>query len=134
MTQKDLKEIYMITKEIEMWQTELDRFREQNALRSRPLTGMPFANTNTITDSTAELATKIFEAECEIIGHKKALEAKRLNVMREIRKIDDSFLRQLVFYRAVDCKNWEEVSMLMGYERTTCSKAYNNFLKTLKED
>ena len=133
MTRKDLKQIYLINKEIEMWQTELDRLREQSALRSKPITGMPFANTNTITDSTAELATKILEAECEVIGYKKTLEAKRLSVMREIRKIEDSFLRQLVFYRAVDCRGWEEISDLMGYERTTCSKRYNEYVKTLEE-
>lgn len=134
MTRKDLREIYHINREIEMWEKELEDCREKAAARSKPITGMPFANTNAISDTTADIAMECFNIEVTILGFKKQLEVAKLRVIRGIAEIEDSFTRQLVKYRSLDGLSWEEIADLMGYERTTCSKKYKEFESTLREE
>lgn len=131
MTREGLKKVYLIDKEIEMLEKELDRIRQQSLMKSKKITGMPFANTNETGDPTAELATKVIEAQEEIIQYKIQLEKERLELIKYIRSIKDPLLRMIVHYRCVDCYNWQKIADILGYERTSVSKKYKEFERNL---
>lgn len=133
MTANELESIYRINREIEMWEQELSEIRAQVAAQTKKITGMPFHNTNDISDPTAEMAMKMADIEMIILGRKKELVIEKGKIIRFIFSIEDSFVRQLVKYRCVDCLRWEQIGELVGYERTTCSKRYREFLQTLEE-
>lgn len=133
MTRERLKAVYIINKEIEMWEKELDDIREESLMKSKEITGMPFSNTNKTSDPIAELATKIVDIEMIILGRKKELELERINILKYINDIEDPFIRVIVKYRCADCKKWEDIAQILGYERTTCSKKFKEFLKKLPE-
>ena len=132
MTQEELKSIYLINKELEMWDKELESLREQSLMKSKQITDMPFADTGEVGDPVAELAIEIADIELIILGKKKELMLERKKILRYITNIPDSLDRQIVKHRCVDLMRWEDIAVAMGYERTTVSKRFNAFLRRLK--
>lgn len=131
MTREKLRKVYLIDKEIEMLEKELDRIRQQSLMRSKQITGMPFANTNETGDPTQELALKILTAQEELSAQKIKLEKERLELIHYIYSIDDPMLRLIVKYRCVDCLGWQKIADMVGYERTSVSKKFNEFVRNL---
>lgn len=129
MTRDDLKQIFFINKEIKMWEKELEELREQSTMKSKQITDMPFANTNTTGDPVAELAMKITDVEMIILGRKKELELERYRILKFIDHIDDSLMRMIVKYRCVDCLSWAMVAARIGGNNTEDSvkKAFSRF-------
>lgn len=132
MTREKLRKVYLIDKEIEMLEKELDRIRQQSLMRSKQMTGMPFANTNETGDPTQELALKILTAQEELSAQKIKLEKERLELIHYIYSIEDPMLRLIVKYRCVDCLGWQKIADLVGYERTSVSKKFNEFVRNLE--
>lgn len=132
MTREKLRKVYLIDKEIEMLEKELDRIRQQSLMRSKQMTGMPFANTNETGDPTQELALKILTAQEELSAQKIKLEKERLELIHYIYSIEDPMLRLIVKYRCVDCLGWKKIADLVGYERTSVSKKFNEFVRNLE--
>lgn len=135
MTRDDLAQIYYINKEISMWERELNNLREQSLMKSKEITDMPFANTNTTGDPVAELAMKITDVEMVILGKKKELELERARVIDFIGNIEDSLMRMIVKYRCVDCLSWYNVAIRIGGNNTEDSvkKAFSRFCKAQDE-
>lgn len=133
MTQKELIQIYEINKEIRMWEEELESIREE-ILKSQKLSGMPFANTNETGDPTGQYAIKIAEIEKTITQKRLELLNARAAVIQFINTIDDSLTRMILKYRCLDCKKWENIAEILGYERTTVSKKYNDILRNLPKN
>ena len=84
MTREELSQIYYINKEIVMWEKELEHIREASLMKSKEITDMPFANTNETGDPVAELAMKMLDIEMIIVGKKKELEYKRMEILKFI--------------------------------------------------
>lgn len=133
MTQKELIQIYEINKEIRMWEEELESIREE-ILKSQKLSGMPFTNTNEMGDPTGQYAIKIAEIEKTITQKRLELLNARAAVIQFINTIDDSLTRMILKYRCLDCKKWENIAEILGYERTTVSKKYNDILRNLPKN
>lgn len=133
MTQEELKSVYSINKEIEMWERELDNLRQQSLMSTGEITGMPFANTNEVHSPAEDLAIKMVECEKLIAGRKKELQKRRLKIIHYIFGIEDPLTRMIVKYRCVDCLSWEQISDYLGFERTTCAKRFKAFMGTLPE-
>ena len=131
MTRDKLEQIFFLRKEIRMWEEELENIHEMAQAKSKQITGMPFANTNEKKDPVAEIAMKAYEVKAKILELKKTLETERLNAIQWISEIEDPLIRTLVKYRCVDNLSWDEISNRIGYERTTCSKKYNEYMKSL---
>lgn len=131
MTREELSQIYYINKEIAMWEKELEHIRESSMMKSKKITGMPFANTNDTGDPTADLSMKMLDIEMIIVGKKKELEYKRIEILKYINDIEDSMMRMIVKFRCVDCKRWEEVAMLIGGNNTedSCRMQFNRMFK-----
>ena len=132
MTREGLRKVYLIDREIEMLEKELDRIRQQSLMKSKKITGMPFANTNETGDPTQELALKIMSAQEELSVQKIKLEKERLELLHYIYSIEDPLLRLIVKYRCVDCLGWQKIADLVGYERTSVSKKFNEFARSLE--
>lgn len=132
MTREGLGKVYLIDREIEMLERELNRIRQQSLMKSKQMTGMPFANTNETGDPTQELAIKILSAQEELSAQKIKLEKERLELIHFIYSIEDPVLRLIVKYRCVDCWKWEKIAKELGYERTSVSKKFNDFVRNLE--
>ena len=97
LTKDELKQIYYINKEIQMWQRELEKIRSQGLVKSPTISDMPK-------------------------GGQKLIEY--------IEGVDDSLMKQIIFYRCVSCMTWQEVADAVGGNNTENSvkKAYSRFL------
>lgn len=133
MTRDELKQIYFINKEIEMWERELEKVRAQSEVQTKKLSGMPFANTNDISDPTSDIAIKLIDIEMIILGKKKELEYKRYEIMKFINNIEDSYMRLIVKYRCVDCLKWEQVADLVGTNAESLRQAFKRFCNAQDE-
>lgn len=82
----------------------------------------------------------MWEHELEKLQYENAIQSKlkdikkqRDEIMSFIEKIDDSYLRQIMFYRHVQGMNWTQVSMHIGGNNTAdgCRKAHDRYLKKI---
>ena len=131
MTREELSQIYYINKEIVMWEKELEHIREASLMKSKEITDMPFANTNETGDPVAELAMKMLDIEMIIVGKKKELEYKRMEILKFINDVDDSMLRMIIKYRCIDCLSWNNVAAKIGGGNTedSCRMQFNRMFK-----
>lgn len=119
-TEKDLKQIYYITREINMWQRELDSLKNKSKVSSPVLTGMPEGK-GTTGDRVGNSATRIAYLEQKIKDKKAELEILRTNVIEYIMSIDDSLTRQIVKLRCIDLKSWTSIAIEIGGNNTAGS-------------
>ena len=134
MTKEELSQVFYLTKEIKMWQAELNRLECQSLIKGQEITGMPFSNTNVTSDKTGELATKKQDIRIIIEGKVKERELQRDKIIMYINNIDDSFMRQVIYYRHVSCLSWGKVAEEIGGGNTTDSvrKAHDRFMEKIK--
>lgn len=129
MEKKDLKQIYYLNKEIEMWQRELDKIEGQSILKGQQLTGMPSGSG--IADKTGDLATELANIKTIISGKLAEVQIQRGRIINYISSIEDSVTRQVLFYRHVSLMSWGDVAASMGGNNTSegLRKRYDRFLK-----
>lgn len=116
MTKKELKQIYNLNREVEMWQRELDKKQCRSIVGSQEITGMPFGSGTS--DRVADMACDIVETEMIIRGRLAEIQQQRKKIMGYINSIDDSLIRQIIFYRYVSCMEWWEVAGSIGGNNT----------------
>lgn len=112
MTKEELKQIYYINKEIKMWQRELERLQCKSLVKGQEITGMPFISGTS--DKVGDLATEKAEVEAIINGKLAEIQIQRKKIMNYINSIDDSLLRQIMFFRNVSCMTWNMIAREMG--------------------
>ena len=129
MTKKELKQIYNLNREVEMWQRELDKSQCRSLVGSQVITGMPFGYGTS--DKVASMACDIAEIRKIIDGLLAQIQQQRKRIMEYIYGIDDSLVRQIVFYRHVSCMGWTGVSLSVGGGNTADSvrMAYNRYMR-----
>ena len=129
MTKKELEQIYYITREINMWQRELDSLKTKSKVSSPVLTGMPEGK-GTTGDRVGNSATRIAYLEQKITDKKAELEILRTNVIEYIMSIDDSLTRQIVKLRCIDLKTWTKIAIAVGGYNTADSvrMIYNRYI------
>lgn len=118
MTKKELKQIYYINREIILWKRELERVKSESEVKGQQLTGMPRGGN--ISDTTGERASRVIDIELIILGKLAEIQIQRKAIMEYINSIDDSFTRQLIYYRHVLLMDWEEIANTFN---GTCSSA-----------
>lgn len=128
MTRQELESIYCLKKELRMWQERLAELQSDIALNSKVMDGMPYPNTNAITNPTEQKAIKLMEVAKVIEGKISEIKIAVSDIEKFILAIDDSEMRQIIEYRCVQCKKWEDIGELLGYERTTVAKKYDAYL------
>lgn len=129
MTKKELEQIYYITREINMWQRELDSLKTKSKVSSPALTGMPEGK-GTTGDRVGNNATRIVYLEQKIKDKKSELEILRISITEYIMSIDDSLIRQIIKLRCIDLKTWTKIAIAVGGYNTADSvrMIYNRYI------
>lgn len=113
MTKEELKEIFFINRELNMWEKELEKLQTQSLAINQQITGMPKGNGGK-SDRVAELAVTICEIEEIVEGKMIEIQQEKKRLIEFIDQIQDSQVRQIVFLRNVSCKTWDEISIDIG--------------------
>lgn len=130
MTREDIKQIRWYKKEIAMLDEKIRELREQSLTGGAIGDGMPKAKS---TSSMAErIAIQIYELSTNLYEKKNKLLKLVTESINFIYTIEDSQLRMIVKYRALDGMSWSEMADIMGLDRTSLSKKYEAFLNTLE--
>ena len=129
MSKEELSQIYYLNREIKMWQKELERLECQSLLKGQQLSGMPGGGGSS--DKVGDLAVKKTDIQLIIEGKLKEIQLQRERIIGYISSIEDSMMRQIVFYRNVSCMSWRQVAMEIGGDNTEegIKKIYQRFLK-----
>lgn len=125
-TEKELNQLHYINKEIEVLKKQLDELKSRSLIKGQEITGMPHKPGTS--DRTADIAVAIREIE-ELYEIKlKELYVVRRRIERYINTIEDSELRLIVRLRCINNMRWEDIAQEVGYERTTVSKKYRQYI------
>lgn len=129
MTKKELEQIYYLTREINMWQKELDNLVNKSKVSSPELTGLPEGK-GTTGDRVGNTASRIADLSQKIRDKKAELELLRTNITEYIMSIDDSLIRQIIKLRCIDLKSWTRIAIEVGGYNTADSvrKCYERYI------
>lgn len=127
LTKDELKQIYYINKEIQMWQRELEKIRSQGLVKSPTISDMPKGGQKF---DISDYVSAIADYEAVIRGLLAKVQIQRKKIIEYIEGLDDSLMKQIIFYRCVSCMTWQEVADAVGGNNTENSvkKAYSRFL------
>ena len=127
MTKKELSQIYYLKKELKMWQDERQRIEDKLGA-GKWLDGMPRGAS--ISDSTGNLAAEL--ATCGLMVKCKEMEIQvQLNkTIKYISEIEDSLMRQIIYYRCISLMSWGQVAKTIGGNHTANSvrMSFNRYL------
>lgn len=116
MTLEEIKQVYYINAEIKHLEKELDKIRNESYVKGQKLTGLP--RSSGYGDKTAERAMLEREYEELIQDAKYRGMAERNRIMKYISTIDDSLMRQIIFYRHISLLPWSVVACEVGGSNT----------------
>lgn len=128
MTKRELSQLYYLNREIDRECARLAQLEAAATSTTSTISGLPHAGT--ISDKTA-IAAAIADSR-KVIENTQMLAVIEYNrLMRYIADIDDSFIRQIIRARYVDCKSWQAVAETIGGNNTADSvrMAHNRYLK-----
>ena len=111
LTKDELKQIYYINKEIQMWQRELEKIRSQGLVKSPTISDMPKGGQKF---DISDYVSAIADYEAVIRGLLAKVQIQRKKIIEYIEGVDDSLMKQIIFYRCVSCMTWEEVAANIG--------------------
>ena len=128
MTKEELRQIYYLNREVKMWQDELDRMQRQSIVMSPRLTGTPRGSG--LHDPVAGTAVAAADIEAIIRGKLAEIQIQRKQIVEYIDTIEDSLVRQIMFYRYMSCMSWTQVAMEIGGSNTPdgVRKIHDRFL------
>ncbi len=129
MTKEDLKQISRTIKEAKRWGLELDRLKCRSMIKGQEISDMPFSGE--ISDKVGNMATDIADCEDVIKGLIARAQMERRRILEYIEEIENSDIRQIVYYKCVSNCNWFDIARLMGegYSADGVKKAYYRFLE-----
>jgi len=119
LTKSEVKQIYYINKEIEMWREELLRTKSKSRVMGQQITDMPHASGTS--DKTADMAVQEVEYEQIIEALEYSAFIMKNKIMRYITSIDDSVVRQIIFLRYISLLPWKIVAGEIGGDNTADS-------------
>ena len=110
-----------------MWQKELDRLECKSLVKGQEITDMPFGSGTS--DKVADLAIEKTDIEIIIKGKLKEIQLQRKRIIEYIDSIDDSLLRQIMFFRNVSCMNWNQVANELGSTENCVKQIYSRHFR-----
>ena len=102
-----------------MYQKELQKIKEKSYVKGQDINGMPMAAGNSDKTSDRAVAEAYYKNLIEEAQLRVALE--RNKIMQFINTIDDSIMRQIIFYRDISLLPWRIVAREVGGDNTTDS-------------
>ena len=113
---KDVQQVYFISKEIAMYERELEKIKAAVGTRSPEMSDMPKGNTQKNMVEEYSVNIKYYE---EMIEKAKArAEVEKIKIMEYVESIDDSLMRQIIFYRHILLLPWGIVAREIGGRNT----------------
>lgn len=114
-----------------MWQMELDAVECKSLVKGQSISGMPFSGG--ISDPTFDIVAEK-ERYFKIIDGKLAeIQVARRKIMEYICNIDDSLLRQIMFFRNVSCMSWNQVARELGSTENCVKQIYSRHFREDKK-
>lgn len=129
MTKGDIDQIRWNKKEIEELEKRINELRQQSCLGNSIGDGMPHARN--VSSTTERIALQIYDLTQTLTEKKLTLIKLVAECINYIYKIPDPLLRMIVKYRALDGMSWGQMSDILGLDRTSLSKKYDAFLKSI---
>jgi hypothetical protein len=129
MTKKELSQIFFLNKEVEMWQKELEKIQCESLIRPQQITDMPRGCG--LSDQVFNRIANIDKIERIINGKLAEIQVQRAKIMEYINSVEDSIIRQIMFYRHISCMRWNEVAIHIGGGNSPESvrKSHDRFLE-----
>jgi len=128
MTKKELSQLYYLNREIEREKRRLRELEEASTRVTARVSGLPFGASGGNNSPTA-LGADIADAKAIIEAKTKASIAEYNRLVRYINSIDDSFIRQILMLRYVDCLSWNAIAQEIGGNTADSVRmAHNRFL------
>ncbi len=130
MTKSDLEQIYYLSRELKLWETELERIKCRSLVQS-PLPGA--VHGSGISDKVAEQAERTLDLEERIKAKREEIRQLRDEAVRFIYGIPDSLTRQIVYYHCVSLMGWRRVAYEVGGGNTeeNVRQIYSRFMRSL---
>jgi hypothetical protein len=119
LVKQDLKQIYYLNNELKMWQDELRRLQDRIERGPKWYDGMP--HSSEVGDPVGNIATELANCKMMISCKEFEIQIQRNRIIKYIDDIEDSLLRQIIFYRCVSCMGWKEVAATIGGRATVAS-------------
>lgn len=116
MTKEELNQIFYLNNEVMMWQKELDKLQCRSLIKDQHLSGMPKAEG--AGDCVGSIVAEIDNIRTIIEGKLAEIQMQRRKIMDFISAIDDSLIRQIIFYRHISLMKWNEVARNIGGDNT----------------
>lgn len=129
MTKKELEQIYWYQKEIKMLEEQIKALQESSLSGSGIGDGMPHLKSTT--SKTERIALQVYELTNKLTQIKSSLFISVKNGIDFIYSIPDSTTRMIVKYKCLDGLSMGEIGVIMGIDRSTCSRKYNAFMKEI---
>ena len=129
MTKKELEQIYWYQKEIKMLEEQIKALQESSISGSGIGDGMPHSKSTT--SKTERVAIQVYELTNKLTQIKSSLFISVKNGIDFIYSIPDSTTRMIVKYKCLDGLSMGEIGVIMGIDRSTCSRKYNAFMKEI---
>ena len=111
LTKDELKQIYYINKEIQMWQRELEKIRSQGLVKSSTISDMPKGGQKF---DISDYVSAIADYEAVIRGLLAKVQIQRKKIIEYIEGVDDSLMRQIIYLRDVRLLSWDAVAANIG--------------------
>ena len=128
MTEKQLNQIYYLSKEKKMWEDKLNELTEIKAVGYENSGAGHGSDISSPVVRLAEQREKIRE----IISAKLAeISYVEREILEYINTIDDSLIRQIMIHRHIELKSWVQVAFAIGGNNTADSvrKMHDRFLQ-----
>lgn len=128
MTKQNLEQIYYLSKELKMWERELERLKARSLVQSP----VPRAELSGGTsDKVADRAERLLELESRISAKREEIQQLRDEAVAYIKDIPDSLTRMIIYYRCVSLMNWRRVAYEVGGSNTeeSVKKVYYRFFE-----
>ena len=128
MKKEELKQIFYINKEIKMWQCELERLQCKSLASGQIISDMPTGK-GIHSNKTCDTAIEREEIDTIIKGKLAEIQLQRKRILNYIDNIEDSLLRQIMFFRNVSCMEWRQVARELNSTENCVKQMYSRHFK-----
>lgn len=125
MTKNELKQVFYLDKELKALIIERDKLQERIGSSGKWIDGMPRGSGTG--DPTGNLASEIANCKLMITCKELEIQIQKRRVIQFIDQIDDSVMRQIVFFRCVALKSWNRVAEEVGITAEGARKAFERY-------
>ena len=110
-----------------MWQKELERLQCKSLVKGQEISDMPFGGG--ISDKVGDVATEMAEIKDIINGKLAEIQLQRKKIINYINELEDSLLRQIMFFRNISCMSWNQVAREMESNENCVKQIYSRHFK-----